>query len=90
MFTFDATQTAGRPITSTTIETLNPVTRAWEVVVRENATDQALTVDDLDLREAIERIGAAPGTAVRVTLRDEDNRRLATLDSRDFLPDFIL
>lgn len=87
MFTFDATQAAGQSIAYVTIETLNASTRAWEVVERETAIN--LTADDLDLREAAESIGATPDTAVRMTLRDEDNHILAVVDSRDFHPDFL-
>lgn len=87
MYSVDKTQTAGPPAWIT-VETLNAA-RAWEVVRRETA-DPTLTADDLDIKaakEAAKLAGAAPGTPTRATLRNSDNRLVAVLDSRDFLPD---
>jgi len=70
----------GQPIVDITIDVLNSRTGVWEVVEREAATNRALTVDDLDAKEAAELIGAAPGAPVRVTIRDEDNCIIAATE----------
>lgn len=74
------------PVAWITIDTYNQDTGVWEVIDREAITDQSVTVDDLDAREAAELEGATTGTLTRVTLRDGDDTIVAATDPYE-MPD---